>query len=440
MVRALVVAAATLGLAACGGGDSQLRAGPSQAPQECGTYSGRGCAPPGRRVDLAPPSFSDPTRITNPLNPIGELRSALLLGHVEGRRLRVETTLLPGTRGIRIGGQTVHALASQYVAWVDGRIEEVALDWYAQDDAGAVWYLGEDVFNYDAGAVADTEGTWLAGRDGPAAMIMPAEPRLDDVYRPENVPGIVFEEVTVREIGKRVRGPRGPVDGAIVVDELHVDGGREDKTFAPGYGEFRTGSKTEVEALALAVPTDALDGPAPEQLDVVATGARGLLGSAQAEDWAAARAALKRMRAAWNAVKPGRPPLLAAQTDGGLRRLRRAIRARSVRRAATAAIDLGLAALDLALQYRPPVDVDRARFDLWASKVLVDAAARDRAAVAGDVASLEWIRDRFAHALEPADRAELDAGLRATRAAADAGNLRAAGDHAARTAARLRGA
>src|SRR4051812_12740603 len=42
-------------------------------------------APDRERVDLAPPRFSHPTRVTNPLFPIGALRSAILSGHVEGK-------------------------------------------------------------------------------------------------------------------------------------------------------------------------------------------------------------------------------------------------------------------------------------------------------------------------------------------------------------------
>ena len=112
---------------------------------------------------------------------------------------------------------------------------EVALDWYAQADDGSVWYLGEDVFNYDAGVVADTHGTWQAGREGPAAMIMPGDPQVGNVYRPENAPGVVFEEVTVQSIDRTVHGPLGPIDGAIVTQELHMDATTEGKIFAPGY-------------------------------------------------------------------------------------------------------------------------------------------------------------------------------------------------------------
>ena len=74
--------------------------------------------------------------------------------------------LLPEPKVIDVDGQKVETLVSQFVSYLDGRIHEVALDWYAQDDAGNVWYFGEDVFNYEDGVVADTDGTWIAARTG----------------------------------------------------------------------------------------------------------------------------------------------------------------------------------------------------------------------------------------------------------------------------------
>src|SRR6266498_2902874 len=179
---------AALALSACDSGNtsSSKSASTPFTSTACGTYTGGGCAPASKRVDLTRPSFSDPAKITNPLFPISELRSALLLGHVDGKPFRTETTLLPGTQTIAWGGQQIRVLVSQYVAYLDGRLEEVALDRYAQADDGSVWYFGEDVFEYRNGVVATTEGTWLAGRDGPPAMIMPAKPKVGDVYRTEN--------------------------------------------------------------------------------------------------------------------------------------------------------------------------------------------------------------------------------------------------------------
>jgi hypothetical protein len=191
-------------------------------------------APDAKRVDLEVPSFSHPTKITNPLFPISELRSAVLAGHVEGKAFHTETTLLPVTRVIEWNDKRVETLVSQYTAFLGGRIEEVALDKYAQADDGSVWYFGEDVFDYRSGDIVSREGTWIAGAEHPPAMIMPAHPRVGDVYRSENAPGLVFEEVTVRKIGVTVTGPTGRVSGAMIGSELHSDGTREDKTFARG--------------------------------------------------------------------------------------------------------------------------------------------------------------------------------------------------------------
>ena len=61
-------------------------------------------------------------------------------GRVDGKPFHTETTLLPQTRMIEWSpGQTVRARVSQYFAYVAGRVEEVALDYYAQADDGSVW-------------------------------------------------------------------------------------------------------------------------------------------------------------------------------------------------------------------------------------------------------------------------------------------------------------
>ena len=68
-------------------------------------------------------------------------------------------TLLDHTRVIPWAGMQVEVAVSQYVAFLRGRIHEVAYDLYAQDDAGNVWYFGEDVYNFLDGSIGDTHGT-----------------------------------------------------------------------------------------------------------------------------------------------------------------------------------------------------------------------------------------------------------------------------------------
>lgn len=186
LVTALVVVA-------CGGNDDGSRT----ATGRCGFDGGRRCQPESQRVDRARPSFTNPTDITNPLFPSSRLTQVLQLGEEEGKPSRVEATRI-STDG-----------------W------SIALDYFAQADDGSVWYFGEAVSNYKDGVIADHEGTWIAGKDGPPGMIMPADPRPGGIYRPENIPGLVFEEDTVKSVG-------ATVDGRLAVPLTDV-GGDEDR-------------------------------------------------------------------------------------------------------------------------------------------------------------------------------------------------------------------
>ena len=112
--------------------------------------------------------------------------------------------------------------------------------------------------------------------------------------------------------------------------------------------------------------------------------------------------------------------------------LTRSAGARNRTAAGTAAIDVAQSALDLQLRHRPVAEVDRARLGLWARQVEVDASARDLASVAGDVATLEWVRDRIAHSLTRVDRIRIETHLRALRVAVTEQDLAGAAAQAAR--------
>ncbi len=354
-------------------------------------------AAPGKRIDLAKPTFSHPTSITHPLFPKSKLSQVIQLG-AEGRdKLRFEVTQLPKTHVVTWNGKKIETRVTHFVAYKNGRILEVAVDFYAQADDGSVWYFGENVDNYEHGVIADHEGTWLAGKDGPPGMIMPANPRVGNVYRPENIPGLVFEEVTVKATGKTVRGPRGPIAGAVFVREHLMDGTFEDKVYAPGYGEFRAhvASAHELYAVALAVPVDALPGRMPVELSRLSAGAVSLFDAARSKTWNRSEATFETMTAAWDRYQSRAVPrLLAIQMTDALRSLDAAIEARKTAAAAQAAIDVGQATLDLQLRYRTAAEVDQKRIGLWKQQLLLDRAAGRAAAVKGDLATIEAISAR----------------------------------------------
>jgi hypothetical protein len=234
------------------------------------------------------------------------------------------------------------------------------------------------------------------------------------VYRPENAPGIAFEEVRVDKADLQVDGPSGKISGAIEVNELHMDGTREGKVFAPGYGEFSTGTAGgDLEAASLASPTDSRQGPAPAEFAVLSEA----VSDVYAADPSHVREAVAALSKAWEAVRAkGIPPQMDAQ-------MRVDIEALSSEDVQSAALRVAQNELDLRLLYEPVIDVDLARLKLWTRQLAIDVAAEASALVLADVAALERVWERTRHGVDPA--AAVDAALHDLRKAADVEDLAA---------------
>jgi hypothetical protein len=394
-----------------------------------------GCAAPipsppvdGSGVDQEPATFSASTSITNPFFPAASVAQIVHLGVDHGLPLRIEVTLMPTTETIEWNGWRIETVVSQFISYRGGRILEVAYDYFAQADDGSVWYFGEMVDNYVDGVVSNHSGAWRAGDDGPPGMIMPADPQVGDVFHPENIPGLVYETVTIESVSETVDGPRGPIEGALRVEESLMESAREHKIYAPGYGEFRTEAGDERVALALAVPVDALVEQPPQQPELEEqTGV--LLAAALSGDWPAARTAADRAAAAWEEMGTDEVPhLLAEQMAAALADLFDALESEDTLGARAAAVDVAQAVLDLQLQYREPVVVDVGRLEMWTHRLLLDAEMGDLGGARGTVSILETIWARAGHAVDGSDGAAITAHLGSLRMAVDESNLGAAID------------
>jgi hypothetical protein len=122
----------------------------------------------------------------------------------------------------------------------DGSLAEKTHDWYADDNAGNVWYFGERTATYDRkGHVRSREGSWEAGVDGAiAGTIMPAHPVPTDAYRQEFYRGHAEDQAWIVLRGYRVHVPYGTVDH--VVKSFEWTRLESDvismKAYAPGLG------------------------------------------------------------------------------------------------------------------------------------------------------------------------------------------------------------
>ena len=410
---------------ACSGGPAPVAADCIKVVSESGERTDE-ClpvAPDSERIDLATPKFSHPTPITNPLHPTSRVEQVIFGGHVGNKPFRTEVTLLPETKPTPYRGTTIDTALIQYVAYLDGRIQEVAIDRYAQADDGSVWYFGEEYSAFEDGKVTDTEGTWVVDDKTPAALIMPAHPRVGDVYRPENVPEVLFEEVRVDKVDMNVPGPSGNISGAMEVNELHMDGTREGKIFAPGYGEFSTGDPGgDLEAVSLASPTDRRPDPAPPEFGALWAAVRAVFEAAADSDAERAKQAATTLDHAWGAaLSKGVPPQSQSQMKRNMGELATAVDVRDWRSAQSAALRVAQNELDLRLLYQRVIDVDLARMALWADQLPIDVAADDAGAVLADVAALERVWERTRHGVDSAGA--VDAALQQLRKAADAEHL-----------------
>lgn len=106
-------------------------------------------------------------------------------------------------------------------AYLNGTLSEDTYDWFAQDNAGNVWYLGEDTATLDAnGKVDSTDGTWRAGVDGGrAGIFMPAHPRAGQAGLQEYSKGEAEDAFEILHLAVGVRTPAVSSHHAMLVRE-----------------------------------------------------------------------------------------------------------------------------------------------------------------------------------------------------------------------------
>jgi hypothetical protein len=150
----------------------------------------------------------------------------------EGERIVVRVL----ARTKQIQGITATVVSDRVT--LDGELIEMTHDWYAQDDRGRVWYLGEATTSYDDG-VPSREGSWMVGRDGArAGVVMFPRGRLNQTYYQEFLAGEAEDQGTLLDRSARVVGPTGSYQGVrITKDTTPLEPSMfELKFYAPGVG------------------------------------------------------------------------------------------------------------------------------------------------------------------------------------------------------------
>lgn len=122
---------------------------------------------------------------------------------------------------------------------LEGELVEDTYDWYAQDDMGNIWYMGEDSKEYEGGKVISTAGSWEGGVDEawPGIMMM-ANPLSGFSYRQEYYEGEAEDMAEIIRLDQTVKVGETTYDEVLVIREWNPlePRVREDKYYAPDIG------------------------------------------------------------------------------------------------------------------------------------------------------------------------------------------------------------
>jgi hypothetical protein len=193
-------------------------------------------------------NFSDSTTIDNKWSPLEpgmqftyEGRSNRGLGRLPHRIVFTVTDLTKEIDGVR----SVMLWDRDYNG---GKLLEGELAFFAQDDDGNVWNMGEYPEEYDKegnGTFVAAPDTWFSGIDRARAGILmrgdpqPGTPR----YRQGFAPTIEFNDVAfVQKTGQKSCVPMGCYEDVLVTDETNPTephDGHQLKYYAPGVGNIQ---------------------------------------------------------------------------------------------------------------------------------------------------------------------------------------------------------
>jgi hypothetical protein len=236
-------------------------------------------APPGGQCSalrdyLPVHHFAAPTRIDNGYFPLVPGSQYVLEGQTNrgGGAVthRVTFTVTDLTKAV---GHTT-ALAVWDVDEDEGQVVESELAFFAQDDRGNVWSVGEYPEEYEDGVFAAADSVWFARREGAlAGVIVPgdsAAPAARHLFSEGFAPSIDFFDCAM-VVGKRVPEerprvcvPAGCFDHVLTVHETSPlePGPIQVKYYAPGVGNIKISAINDPEGETLALTRFSHLGPA----------------------------------------------------------------------------------------------------------------------------------------------------------------------------------
>jgi hypothetical protein len=207
----------------------------------------------GSAEDFERAQFDDPTHIDNKWLPLRPGTQLVLEGSAipdeEGRQTRRVITTVTDLSKVIDGVRTLVIWERDFTA---GQLSEPELAFFAQDNAGNVWLLGEYPEEYEDGEF-DKAPAWISGQKGARAGIaMPAQPRQGasdyaQGYAPP--PADFTDRARVYKTDQQTCTPVECYENVLVTEEFNPPepGAFQLKYYASGVGNVRVGWRGEKE-------------------------------------------------------------------------------------------------------------------------------------------------------------------------------------------------
>jgi hypothetical protein len=243
-------AAAALLLAACGSAPAPA---PPPAPAAPAPSAAAPPAPPValpqcgpvRVPAFDPANFRSPTKVTNRWMPLVPGTQFTMEGrsNIGGKVLPHQIVFTVTDLVKQIDG--IPAMVTWDVDRDKGQLAETELAFFAQDNDGNIWTMGEYPEVYQNGTFTGAPSTWIAGVSrAQAGVQIRSEPKVGGGEYLQGIsPDVDFLDCAKDiKTGERTCVPTGCYDGVMVVDErspLEADSGVQRKFYAAGVGGVR---------------------------------------------------------------------------------------------------------------------------------------------------------------------------------------------------------
>jgi hypothetical protein len=198
-------------------------------------------------VPFATARFSHPTRIDNPWSPLVPGTEYALTGQSNpGPGILPHEVIFTVTDVVKnIAGIDCVALWDR--DFENGALAEAELAFFAQDDAGNIWQMGEypELYDPTSGEFQGAPATWIAGLDGaqPGTLMLAKPVAGTGWYLQARVESIRFLDCgRVYKTKQKDVVPVGSFNNVLITDErgpIEQNSGHQRKSYAQGFGNIR---------------------------------------------------------------------------------------------------------------------------------------------------------------------------------------------------------